>query len=236
MGSIKQFIKFSILIMPVFAEYLCFCPYAEASRNLDVLLLEKLKNNAVIKESQRQKRIDLSRKLIKSKSIEQERMLYARAENDLLKQSKLIEQMLYNYSPVDFHLKTGFINPVGGKITCGFGLRIHPVFRIESFHTGIDISGQNLAPVHAANYGKIISTGWRGGYGNTVIINHGIYKGRNTSTLYGHMAQIFVTNNQIVKKGQVIGLEGSTGTSTAHHLHFEIRENGIPINPLQLLN
>jgi len=222
-----------IIIILIFAG--CFYVKPCYSYNLDSILLEKLKNNNTLKERQTQNKINLSRKLLKNKSLEHERMLYAQAENELKKQSKLIEHMLYNYSPFDYDLTTRFIKPVIGVITSNFGSREHPVFKIVSFHSGIDIAGQNLTPVHAANYGKIISTGYRGGYGNTIIISHGKYKGINTSTLYAHLDQIFVAENQIVKKGQIIGLEGSTGTSTAPHLHFEVRKNGIPVNPLQFI-
>jgi murein DD-endopeptidase MepM/ murein hydrolase activator NlpD len=88
------------------------------------------------------------------------------------------------------------------------------------------------ATVTAAADGQVIFAGWYGGYGNAVIIDHG----SGVSTLYGHMSQLFVSEHQSVQRGQAIGAVGSTGHSTGPHLHFEVRVNGSPTDPLSKLH
>ncbi|MGH7728924.1 MAG: M23 family metallopeptidase, partial [Vulcanimicrobiaceae bacterium] len=118
--------------------------------------------------------------------------------------------------------------PVSGPITSPFGMRPDP-FGHGGFemHTGIDIGAPMGATVTAAAAGRIIYAGWYGGYGNAIIIDHG----GETSTLYGHLSQIFVSVGQEVERGQAIGAVGSTGMSTGPHLHFEIRVNGVAVDP-----
>jgi murein DD-endopeptidase MepM/ murein hydrolase activator NlpD len=118
--------------------------------------------------------------------------------------------------------------PAPGPITSGFGMRMHPILHYMRMHTGVDIHSPMGAPVSAAGAGKVVSCGWNGGYGNCVIIDHG--GGR--TTLYAHMSAIAVTHGQIVSAGQRVGSVGSTGLSTGPHLHFEVRVNGSPVNPV----
>jgi len=112
----------------------------------------------------------------------------------------------------------GFIWPVRGKITSHFGYRIHPIWGVKSFHTGIDIAASYGTPIRAAAPGRVVLAKYLKGYGYTVIIRHdnGLY------TLYAHMSRIAVRVGQRVKRGQVIGYVGSTGWSTGPHLHFSI--------------
>lgn len=119
-------------------------------------------------------------------------------------------------------------------ITSPYGYRIHPITRRRSLHTGIDISGTNInrKRIVAAGAGIVIYAGWYGAYGNTVIIDHG----NGLSTLYAHMSSRAVTNSKAVVPGQTIGYVGSTGWSTGPHLHFEVRKNGTPTNPMQYYN
>ena len=122
--------------------------------------------------------------------------------------------------------------PVAGPITSPFGSRADPYGSGASdFHPGIDIGAPMGATVTAAADGQVIFAGWYGGYGNAVIIDHG----GNVSTLYGHMSQLFVSEHQSVQRGQAIGAVGSTGHSTGPHLHFEVRVNGSPTDPLSKL-
>jgi murein DD-endopeptidase MepM/ murein hydrolase activator NlpD len=122
----------------------------------------------------------------------------------------------------------GWVRPVDGPIVSGFGMRMHPIAHVYRMHTGVDISAGSGTSVGAAGGGKVISTGSNGGYGNCVIIDHG--GGR--TTLYAHLSSITCADGQIVSPGQRIGLVGTTGYSTGPHLHFEVRVNGSPINPL----
>jgi len=125
-----------------------------------------------------------------------------------------------------------FIRPVGGSISSGFGYRTDPVTGAQStFHAGIDFGVGCGTPIKAAGNGTVIVAGDQGGYGNAVIINHG----GGLVTLYGHQSAIAVGYGQVVTAGQVIGYVGSTGKSTGCHLHFEVRQNGNPVNPLGYL-
>lgn len=121
-----------------------------------------------------------------------------------------------------------FLKPCSGEITSGFGYRVHPIFGVRKMHTGVDIANQTGTPVKAAGDGKVIETGRERGYGNMILIDHG--KGR--ATLYGHLSEIDCKAGQLVKAGDVIGKVGSTGFATGPHLHFEVRINGDPVDPL----
>jgi len=118
--------------------------------------------------------------------------------------------------------------PVNGRITSGFGYRYHPVLHYRRLHTGVDIAAPAGTPIYAAGGGEVVSAGWRGGYGNAVIIDHG--GGR--ATLYGHMRAVAVHAGQVIKGRQVIGFVGMTGIATGPHVHYELRINGVPVNPL----
>ena len=119
---------------------------------------------------------------------------------------------------------SGLIWPVNGPITSGFGPRW------GSFHEGIDIGAPCGTPIHAAASGTVIYAGWMDGYGNFVIIDHG----NGLATAYGHQSAIYVSGGS-VSQGQTIGAVGSTGHSTGCHLHFEVRVNGNPVDPLGYL-
>lgn len=121
-----------------------------------------------------------------------------------------------------------FIRPVDGPIVSGFGYRFHPIFKRVKFHYGVDISAPSGTPIRAVADGVVVFSGWRRAYGNTVILDHG----NGLATLYAHCSRLLVSEGEVVKQGQVIGLVGSTGLSTGPHLHFEVRRYGKPINPL----
>lgn len=121
--------------------------------------------------------------------------------------------------------------PVSGPITSSFGWRSHPIFGTALFHSGLDIGVDYGTPVQAADGGTVIYAGWMGGYGKAVIIDHG----GGISTLYGHNSELLVSEGQSVRKGQVISYAGSTGYSTGPHVHFEVRVNGSPVDPLGYL-
>ena len=166
------------------------------------------------------------------------RAYYERAERELARQSASIESMISNMKPsssTGVQATTGFIKPISGPITSPFGYRIHPIFKTRIFHSGIDIGGPNGGAIRASNNGKVIFAGWYGGYGQVVIIDHGVVRGQPITTLYAHMSSISVSKGQTVTKGQQIGREGSTGYSTGPHCHFEVRVNGQPRNPLNYI-
>ncbi len=116
----------------------------------------------------------------------------------------------------------------GGAVVSGFGPRVHPVYGDVRVHTGVDINGSTGTPIHAAADGVVASAGGMGGYGNATVIEHA----GNVATLYGHQSSMSVSEGQTVKQGQVIGRVGCTGTCTGPHLHWEVRVNGTPVNPM----
>ena len=161
------------------------------------------------------------------------RAYYEKAEKELAKQSEALGKMITkNTQGSTVKVVSGFMKPIAGPITSPFGYRTHPVFKRTIFHSGIDIGGINGGKIRAANAGKVIYSGWYGGYGKVVILDHGLINGQPTTTLYAHMSSYIVNVGQTVQKGQVLGYEGSTGYSTGPHCHFEVRVNGQPKNPL----
>jgi murein DD-endopeptidase MepM/ murein hydrolase activator NlpD len=127
--------------------------------------------------------------------------------------------------PSSAHSASGFIWPVSGPVVSGFGMRW------GRMHTGIDIAVSYGTPIHAAAAGRVIYAGWMDGYGNLVFVDHG----GGISTGYAHQSSIAVSNGQDVSQGQVIGYVGCTGHCFGPHLHFEVRVNGSPVDPLGYL-
>ncbi|SHF11319.1 Peptidase family M23 [Thermoanaerobacter uzonensis DSM 18761] len=121
--------------------------------------------------------------------------------------------------------------PVYGTITSPFGMRKSPFGYGSEFHPGIDISVPVGTPVKAAGKGVVTYAGWLTGYGNAVIIDHGY----GIESVYGHNSEILVKVGQSVKRGDIIAKSGNTGRSTGPHVHFEVRVNGNPIDPMKYL-
>lgn len=135
----------------------------------------------------------------------------------------------YAYQPVSG--SGAFIWPVNGPMTSPFGYRTHPIFGTTIYHSGIDIGVDEGTPVHAADAGVVVEADWISGYGYAVIIDHG----NGLSTLYGHNSSLAVSAGQSVSQGEVIAYAGSTGNSTGPHVHFEVRSNGDPVDPMGYL-
>ena len=121
--------------------------------------------------------------------------------------------------------------PVVAPITSDFGWRIHPIYGTRRLNAGTDFGVDEGTPVHAADGGVVVEAGWVSGYGYTVIIDHG----NGMSTLYAHNSEVAVSPGQTVSKGQVVSYSGNTGGSTGPHLHFEVRINGEPTDPMGYL-
>lgn len=126
-----------------------------------------------------------------------------------------------------------YIKPIsGGTVSSGFGSRSAPKAGASTYHQGVDWAVATGTPVKASNGGTVVTAGWVSGYGYAIYINHS--DGRQTR--YGHLSKVLVSVGQTVTQGQLIAYSGNTGNSTGPHLHFEIRINGVAVNPLKYLN
>ncbi len=134
-------------------------------------------------------------------------------------------------SPSGAVYSRSFTWPVVGRINSRFGWRGDPFSGRRDFHTGLDIKGPTGRAIVASKTGVVSYAGWMSGYGRTVVVDHG----GGYTTLYAHCSRLLVRSGSRVKQGQTIAAVGSTGRSTGSHLHFEVRVNGRPINPLRVL-
>lgn len=123
------------------------------------------------------------------------------------------------------------IQPVSNKdltrLASGYGMRIDPIYRTPKFHAGMDFTAKKGTDVYATGNGKITFAGWRQGYGNCIIVNHGF----GYETLYGHLDKIKTRVGKTVTRGEIIGTVGNTGKSTGNHLHYEVMVRGKNDNP-----
>lgn len=120
--------------------------------------------------------------------------------------------------------------PVNGRLMDNFGKRIDPFSGLGAFHSGVDINGNYGDPIKATADGIVTMAGWMGGYGRMVVIDHGQYQ-----TRYAHLSSMRVTPGMDVRRGEVIGGMGNSGRATGIHLHYEVRINGVAINPYPFL-
>jgi len=148
---------------------------------------------------------------------------FAEKEDELI---KILESYKYGIPP-----SGKLLWPASGPMLSGFGYRIHPILGTRRFHSGIDIGAPHGAQVVAAAGGEVIQSGYFGGYGYSVMLYHG----GGYATWYAHLSSINVSMGQMVERGKLVGLVGSTGWSTGPHLHFEIRINGAAQNPMGYL-
>lgn len=125
-------------------------------------------------------------------------------------------------------VSSGLMAPVAGRITSSFGYRYHPILHFSRLHAGIDFGAAWGSPIVAAADGQVVGAGYSGGYGRQVRIAHA----GGIVTTYSHLSSIIASSGLPVRQGQVIGYVGSSGLSTGPHLHFEVRINGQPVNPL----
>ena len=225
----------------------------------DIAMLEQLqKDEAEIKSSQEQldsqmkeiktTQAELEAKRARARRLKEQRsyMLYKAQEEEqqsqseydrLLAISENITAMLRNMESGGGGASSGgggtgrFMWPCRGTITSYFGWRTHPVFGTTKYHSGMDIGVDYGTPIYAADSGTVIYSGWLGGYGYAVMIDHG----SGLVTLYGHNQALNVYEGQYVSKGTCIAYAGSTGYSTGPHCHFEVRLHGEVTEPLNYL-
>ena len=127
--------------------------------------------------------------------------------------------------------EAGWVLPSPGTITSWFGMRMHPILGYARMHNGVDFNCWTGDPIRAATDGIVITAEYYGGYGYTIIVQHA----NSISTLYAHLSGFSSQVNDYVVAGEQIGLCGTTGLSTGPHLHFEVRQSGIPVNPVPYL-
>jgi murein DD-endopeptidase MepM/ murein hydrolase activator NlpD len=164
--------------------------------------------------------------------IEDQRRKYIAAVRELEAQSAAIEASLRSGGSRGSGRGHGQLFwPADGPITSGFGWRVHPIFGYRRFHAGVDIDAPCGAAIWAAESGRVISAGWMGGYGLATVIDHG----NGLATLYAHQSSIGVSSGSSVGRARQIGNVGTTGWSTGCHLHFEVRVNGEPVDPVPYL-
>lgn len=166
--------------------------------------------------------------------LQKETSSYEESERQLEKESVALIYKITELSgsKQDNPNATGsFKYPVKARITSPFGPRRHPIFGVRSMHSGIDLAAPNSTPIQASEGGLVIYSGWYGGYGRVVIVDHS----KGYTSLYAHMQRTAVKVGDRVKQGDTLGYEGSTGYATGPHLHFEIRVKGKPQNPVNYL-
>lgn len=206
----------------------------------DRLSNEKEKRARILDQLNKQKvqiASEHSRQQVLVQKLKTERATFERAERQLEQDSqKLIADInrLISSNRSSGIITSGsglFSYPLRGKLTSPFGPRRHPIHRVVSFHSGIDLAAPYGTAVMASDNGRVIFNGWYGGYGKVVILDHGM----TFSTLYAHLSRSSASQGSSVKKGETVGYEGTTGYSTGPHVHFEVRVNGKPQNPLHYL-
>lgn len=192
-----------------------------------------LKRQITIEQESISSKVDLTKKeLVK---IQSDRNKLEKALQELEETSKEIENAIkrdQGLAGAGGAMGSGkMLWPVRGRISSNFGWRYHPVLKKKKYHSGLDIAVVKGTQVLAADGGVVLVSGWRGGYGNFVAIDHG----NGIATCYGHNSRLLVKVGEKVTKGQKVALSGSTGLSSGPHVHFEVRLQGTPINPMPYL-
>ncbi len=206
----------------------------EAQRNEISLILQELAAQKNQLQQQAAAQEQLMSRLAKERAAYE--AAQRRLEADSQQLTRLIQYLLAQQARQrrgrdPFQGRGRLLPPVHGPITSGFGWRLHPIYGSRRFHTGIDFGVPIGTPVRAAERGTVLYAGWYGGYGYTVIINHG----GGITTLYAHNSRLTVGVGQEIQRGQVVAASGSTGLSTGPHVHFEVRVNGQPVDPRRYL-
>lgn len=153
-------------------------------------------------------------------------------EKELYTQAKSYDEVLEMAKNQEIRMENiPAIQPVMNKdlkrVASGYGMRIDPVYHVRKFHQGMDFSAPIGTEIYATGNAKVKFSGWKQGYGNTVILDHGF----GYETLYAHLYKSLVRKGQKVRRSDIIALVGNTGKSTGPHLHYEVRLNGKPVDP-----
>jgi len=217
----------------------------------DIEVMESLEEQYKILDTHRQYMADLQAELVaerekeasKKEALKQNQNLVSKKKSEVEQDIKLLEQFIAEQQKEADRLIEEILKMqsggeyIGGKmlwpvpgvkrVTSEFGSRIHPILKTRTMHTGIDIGAPTGTKVVAANAGRVMMAGWNDSYGNLVMIDHG----GGIVTLYAHNSSLLVKTGDIVMPGDQIAKIGSTGMSTGPHLHFEVRVNGVYVDP-----
>ena len=162
---------------------------------------------------------DLTNKVDK---LEKELYVQAKSYDEVLELAKTQEIRMENIPAIQ-----PVMNKDLKRVASGYGMRIDPVYHVRKFHQGMDFTAPMGTEIFATGNAKVKFTGWKQGYGNTVILDHGF----GYETLYAHLYKSLVHKGQKVRRSDIIALVGNTGKSTGPHLHYEVRLNGKPVDP-----
>ena len=154
--------------------------------------------------------------------LEKEIYVQAKSYDEVLEMAKNQEVRMENIPAIQ-----PVMNKDLKRVASGYGMRIDPVYHVRKFHQGMDFTAPTGTEVFATGNAKVSFVGWKQGYGNTVILDHGF----GYQTLYAHLYKALVRKGQKVRRSDIIALVGNTGKSTGPHLHYEVRLNGRPVDP-----
>ena len=154
--------------------------------------------------------------------LEKEMYVQAKSYDDILEMAKNQEIRMENIPAIQ-----PVMNKDLKRVASGYGMRVDPVYHVRKFHQGMDFTAPTGTEVFATGNAKVKFTGWKQGYGNTVILDHGF----GYETLYAHLYKSLVRKGQKVRRSDIIALVGNSGKSTGPHLHYEVRLNGKPVDP-----
>lgn len=166
-----------------------------------------------------------------AKQLEKDIQNYMKVYEEARRQEEALKSSLKYSSSSSEYLGSGrfcWPAPSYTRISSPYGWRNHPIYKTQKFHSGVDLAAPGGTNILAAENGKVISSGWNGGYGNCLVVDHG----GGISTLYAHASRLLVSKGAYVTKGQVIAKVGTTGNSTGNHLHFEVLINGKTTDPM----
>ena len=161
--------------------------------------------------------INITRRLDK---IASQTYIQSKSFDEVYKLASQKEDMLFSIP--------GILPIEKANMVSGFGIRMHPRYKVLKPHTGVDFSAPTGTPIYVTGNGVVTDVKFMEGYGNTIVVDHGF----NYKTLYGHLDKMNLYPGQTVKRGQLVGTVGATGNAVGPHLHYEVRYKGVPINPV----
>ena len=192
---------------------------------------EQEEARSIATEKQNQLSAKIKEKENLAKALEKDIKKYTQVYEDARRQEESLKGSLNYSSKSSQYLGSGkfcWPAPSYTRISSPYGYRVHPIFKTQKFHSGVDLAAPGGSNILAAETGKVISAGWNGGYGNCLVVDHG----GGVSTLYAHASKLCVSKGDYVTKGQVIAKVGTTGNSTGNHLHFEVLIGGKTTDPM----